>query len=363
MPSTILTPDDPALTELCQELERLSGDLAVVSAWPGEQLRRCGEYGVFRWFLEEKWGGTAWSGADICRGYLALSQACLTTTFVVTQRMGAVQRIAGSDNDWLREELLEDLVVGRTFATVGISHLTTSRRHLDRPVLRAQPKRDGYLLDGYSPWVTGAPWADHFVLGATLDDGTQILAAVPRATARVDVPQPRTLVGLSASQTGPVQLNQVYVDRKWLIAGPAENVLHQGSGGATGGIQTSTLALGLATAAIEFLEQQAEVRSDLSPAARQLREERESVVADLLAVGEGEPVCSSESLRSQANQLVLRSTQAALLAAKGAGYVAGHPVGRWCCEALFFLVWSCPQPVSQAHLCDLAGIAFEGDAV
>ena len=31
--------------------------------------------------------------------------------------------------------------------------------------------------------------------------------------------------------------------------------------------------------------------------------------------------------------------------------------GRWCREALFFLVWSCPQSVLSANLCELAGIA------
>jgi hypothetical protein len=46
-----------------------------------------------------------------------------------------------------------------------------------------------------------------------------------------------------------------------------------------------------------------------------------------------------------------------LSAAKGSGYVIGHPAGRWCREALFFLVWSCPQPVLSAHLCELAGIS------
>jgi alkylation response protein AidB-like acyl-CoA dehydrogenase len=52
--------------------------------------------------------------------------------------------------------------------------------------------------------------------------------------------------------------------------------------------------------------------------------------------------------------MVLRATQAAMTAAKGAGYVEGHPVGRWCREALFFLVWSCPAPIAQAHLCEFA---------
>ena len=66
---------------------------------------------------------------------------------------------------------------------------------------------------------------------------------------------------------------------------------------------------------------------------------------------------AAEQLRSAANSLALRSAQAALAAAKGTGYVQGHPAGRWCREALFFLVWSCPQPVMAANLCELAGIS------
>ena len=45
-----------------------------------------------------------------------------------------------------------------------------------------------------------------------------------------------------------------------------------------------------------------------------------------------------------------RATQADLAASKGAGFVAGHPAERAVREALFFLVWSCPQPVLAAAL-------------
>ena len=45
-----------------------------------------------------------------------------------------------------------------------------------------------------------------------------------------------------------------------------------------------------------------------------------------------------------------------LAAAKGAGYAYRHPAGRWCREALFFLVWSCPQPVVAENLRELAGL-------
>ena len=78
--------------------------------------------------------------------------------------------------------------------------------------------------------------------------------------------------------------------------------------------------------------------------------------ADLLALAEGNEPCKPDDLRSRANSHVLRATQAALAAAKGTGYIQGHPTGRWCREALFFLVWSCPQNVMAAQLCELAGL-------
>jgi hypothetical protein len=149
----------------------------------------------------------------------------------------------------------------------------------------------------------------------------------------------------------------VEVGEDWLIAGPAENVMSSGVGGSTGGYETSTLAVGLAQAAIDFLETEAAKRSDLREATAALRLEHQTLRDDLIHVARGDTACSKESIRQRANSLVLRSTQAALSAAKGSGYVLGHPAGRWCREALFFLVWSCPQPVAAANLCELAGIA------
>ena len=63
-----------------------------------------------------------------------------------------------------------------------------------------------------------------------------------------------------------------------------------------------------------------------------------------------------DRLRGAANGLVMRAAQAAVTAAKGAGFVAGHPAERLARESFFFLVWSCPQAVAAATLCELAGL-------
>lgn len=362
MPPTIQSPDHPGLAELRERLAALARETDLSGQWPDEQLRLCGEYGVFEWFLEEQWGGQRWDNEAIVRGYLELSRACLTTTFIITQRSGACRRIATCDNESLQQLLLPELATARRFATVGISHLTTSRQHAKTPVLQAQRADGGFLFNGYSPWVTGAAHAQHVVTGAVLMDqgnptAEQLLVALPTDLPGVTVPRPARLIGVSASDTGEVRCDNVFVEDRWLIAGPVENVMSLGTGAGTGGYQTSTLALGLSRAALDYIAAEAGKRPGLDPPLDALEEDHAATLDLLMAVVRGEPGCSSETLRQRANSLVLRATQAALGTAKGAGYVQGHPVGRWCREALFFLVWSCPQPVVSANLCELAGIA------
>jgi alkylation response protein AidB-like acyl-CoA dehydrogenase len=232
---------------------------------------------------------------------------------------------------------------------------------LGKPVLTAESTPSGFRLNGMSPWVTGGAAADVITIAATLVENgeateRQLLMAVPTDMPGVSIADPLPLIAVSASSTGPVLLNNAEVSNEWLIAGPAPNVMSSGLGGVTGSYETSTLAAGLAGAAIDFLAAEAAKRPDLSEPMEALRAEHEGLVSDLFETARGKSSCTKESIRQRANSLVLRATQAALAAAKGTGYVLGHPAGRWCREAMFFLVWSCPQPVSAAHLCELAGL-------
>ena len=351
----ISTPIDPQVDLLCENLSALAPLYRTPADWPKKSLAICAESGVFRWFLAEAQGGFGWNEADQVRGYLRLAAADLTTTFVITQFIGACKRLASSSNALPANRYLSDLLCGKKFATVGISHLTTSSQHLGKPALRATPTEKGFVLDGMSPWVTGAIAADVLVLAATLEDGRELLAAVPTAIDGISCGPGADLVALSSSCTDRVTLNQVHITTDMVLAGPMQGVMKSGSGAGTGGLQTSTLAAGLSRAAVDYLLNEAAKRSDLIEIAEQLQLQTDALCNDLIDAASG-GTCDAGELRGRANRLVMRTTQAAMSAAKGAGYVATHPVGRWCREALFFLVWSCPQPVAQEHMCELAGI-------
>lgn len=352
--SVIKSPDDAALGELCGRLRTLCSRPTSAERWPSEALDLCAEYGVFEWFVEPEWGGQGWSDEAVLRGYLELSSACLTTAFVITQRTGACRRIAKSGNDWAKSQLLPGLARGEDFATVAISHLTTSRRHLRQPVLRARPSATGFVLDGYSPWVTGAAHADVVVTGATLDDGQQILVALPTKSAGVDVDERYPLLGIVGSDTAELRCEGVEVDRAWLLAGPAANVMRLGVGARTGGLQTTALALGLLGSILAFLEAEAELRVEVRSALLAFTSEREGLLVGLLAAAAGQASPTPMELRLDANDLVVRAASAALLVAKGAGYADAHPVSRWIREAHFFLVWSVPRAVTEGGLARLS---------
>lgn len=342
-----------SLDVLCARLQEVAPKLDAYETWPTEQLEWCAQAGVFRWFIDEKHGGLDWTDAEIIEGYLALSQACLTTTFILTQWSAACRRIAASSNRGLGEKLLPQLASGELFVTVGISHLSTSRQHAARPALTAQRRPDGsYVLNGYTAWVTGGAYADYIVVGAVLPDGNQILCCIPRLCPGLTTYLGQRLVALTSSCTDKIELHNVIVHPTDVISGPEANVMQ--SGGGAGGLQTSTLAIGLATAATNFLVAESHQRPDLATAAKSIKSETLALRGELLKLAKGESSRLSASiLRSKANSLALRATQSALTVAKGAGFAADHCVGRWAKEALFFLVWSCPQPVLEASLNEL----------
>ncbi len=353
---TIRSPYESALADLCSMLRQGAIELDRTPSWPEESLRRCFAAGVTEWFVDEPHGGQGWTVAETTEGLLHLGAACLTTAFVITQITAAIRRVAASSNRAITARWLPELAKGDATATVGVSHLSTSRQHLARPVMQVQLDDATLRLDGMTPWVTGAAHVDFIVTGAVAEDGQQVLVLVPRGTPGITYEPPEALVGLTASQTCQVRFHQVVLGRKWLLAGPKPSVVP--GGGQAGGLPTSTLALALAMAAGNFLKHESMRRPDLRAAAEQLDAEISEGLALLrrIAAGSGEPL---DDLRTCANSLALRTSQAALAAAKGAGYVVGHPAGRWCREALFFLVWSCPQSVIDANLCELAGVDNE----
>lgn len=347
--------------DLLQELRFHSAELEKPDASCAAQLDRMAGAGVMAWGIPRQFGGTDMSAAEQVAGFERLASACLVSTFVLSQRNAAVSRIVGSQNESLRAELLPRFAQHEVTATVGISHLTTSRQHLSRPAVLAEPAGDGFRFKGDVPWVTGAAISDFVLTGGTISDGRQLLALVPTKDPTVSVGAASSLLALNASQTASLTLQGTFIARDRIVAGPIDRVVTSATGG-TGSVTTSALAVGAAAGVLDHFASEVEKRPELAEIVAPFELERVTLshaIADHLeatSVG-STPRMNSEMIRQRANSLVLRVSQAFMAASKGAGFVTGHPAERAVREALFFLVWSCPQPVVTAALRQFACLA------
>lgn len=322
--------------------------------WPEQSWQTVRDVGALEWCIPKQYGGQQLDAEGLLKGYEMLAGACLTSCFILSQRDAACRRLLASSNTRIADEFLPKLASGEQFATVGLSQLTTSRQH-GKPVFAARESGEEIIFHGTIPWVTGADHAKHIVVGATLEnDNRQVLAWLPTNAPGVSIGEPMPLLALAGSLTTQIVCHEVRLPKELILAGPVEGVM-KGAGGGAGGLQTSCLALGLAGAAISYLGGEAKQRGNLASGYEKLHNQLMNLRREMYClIHEEQTPERLNALRAKSNTLVVQSAQAAMIAAKGSGFVFGHPAERWVRQAMFFLVWSCPWPAASATLDYLA---------
>ena len=350
-------PEEALLATVMADLIEEDGQASDRDELAGVALGTLEAAGAPRWTLPDEYRGEACPRPVLVQRYARLAGGSLTAVFILSQHDAAVRRLLAASGTPTADRWLHAIGRDQVVATVGISHLTTSRR-LGSQAIKVAPFAPGrYRLNGSMPWVTAAPRADFVVTGAALDDGRQMLIALPTDRPGVEVCPPFPLAALQASCTSQVTLRDVEVDDTDLLAGPANDILSHAGAVGTGGLETSALALGQARAALAALIELSPDRNELAEPLDVLCESWRALWGQLMAQARDDPGAASPSqIRAQANALVLRSTQAYLIARKGTGFLRTDAAQRWARQALFFLVWSCPAPIAQAAIRDLAGL-------
>lgn len=345
----------PDLSSLVGALAEADGPADETGGWPSDLWAKLGAAGATRWAIPREFGGEEPDRSTLLRRYARVAEGSMTAAFILSQHDAGLRRLIAAIDRPAARRWVEAVAEGRAFPTVGISQLTTSRRHGDQAVRAEEIASGRFRVDGLIPWVTAAGRADVLVAGAGTVDGRQILFALPTGRAGVTVRPPFGLAALGASCTAEVACKGVDITEDDLLAGPVADVMANPAAAGTGGLETSALALGQALAALKALE--AVGRDDLAEPVEALRDAWTRLRDDLMATAEGPPGAPSPAtIRGQANALVLRLTQAYLTARKGSGFLREEPAQRWARQALFFLVWSCPSPVARASIRDLAGL-------
>jgi alkylation response protein AidB-like acyl-CoA dehydrogenase len=330
-------------------LTDLADRTRVEGPWSSGAFAKLAEEGVLASLLADADGSPAEvREAHALNVFRDIARRCMTTALAVTQWAAgaAIMQAAG------RPDLVEGLATGERTVTIGISQLTTSRRHLVKPPVLASNGPDGWVVDGFCPWVTGGDTVDYIVTGAVISSDERQDGAffvIDRRSEGVIVDEPLRLIALSGSRTSPVRLSK---------ARPLAVIPADGATGA-GGLPTTAVAVGAALGSVDLLRRLAAEppgRPELEAAAQRLEVQCHAISEQLDRPARLD-LAARHELRGIANDLVARAAQVALVGAKGAGFIEGHPAGRAVGEAQFFRVWSAPPSIVERAMRDLTGSA------
>src|SRR5207237_3651913 len=79
--------------EVVRALQARAFDADSALAWPADSWQALQRGGVLGWSIPVEYGGLALSTHELLHGYECLAGACLTTTFLLSQREAAVRRL------------------------------------------------------------------------------------------------------------------------------------------------------------------------------------------------------------------------------------------------------------------------------
>jgi alkylation response protein AidB-like acyl-CoA dehydrogenase len=319
-----------------------------------EALLELGRRGYLGLRIPREFGGLELGSLDFRRFQEASARASGALAFVESQHQSSCGLVVRSPNAALRARLLPKLARGTESAAIAFSHL----RRSGPPSLTAIAAPGGYRLDGHLPWVTGWGLFSHCVTAATLPDQRVLFAYHPLTeSASLQPSKPLALAAMGVTQTVEVDVKALYIPEADIVEIHPATWIKENDRIAVA--LQSPLALGCAQASIDVLKDEAakKDRPAMIAAAASLERELESVREEAYKAME-ENVDFERSLRarSAAIEFAGRAAHAAVIAAAGAGAMAGHPAQRVYREALAFSVLALLPPIQDAALRRLTSV-------
>ncbi|MGD0942731.1 MAG: acyl-CoA dehydrogenase family protein [Acidimicrobiales bacterium] len=290
-----------------------------------DALASAGLYGLFG---PSEAGGLAAdpvTGAEVTE---ILAGACLTTSFVWTQHHSAVLAVANAGSEALRNEWLARLCRGDRRAGVAFAGL----RRPGLPILIARRSRDGWVLHGSAPWVTG--WGRIDVVHTAARDlaGNVVWLLVDASSSVTLGVEPLELAAVNASATVRLRFwgHEVPADRLTLVE-PLEAWIERDTAGLA---RNGSFPLGIARRCSTLL-------------GPELFDEEIAACRRLLHESTPETVVEA---RCRAAELAVRAASALMASGGGRSVLMSEQAQRLAREAMFLLVFGQTPSIRAAQL-------------
>lgn len=260
---------DFTLTEEQQALQRMARDFAATEMKPYAReldrrqdlcfdwniVERFAKAGITALVIPREYGGGGAGSLTMAVVIEELAAACAGMTTALAGTVLAVSCLKSAGTEEQKRNYLP--ILADPEGKLGCMAITEAGAGSDMASIstRARPDRDGYLLLGTKSFITNAGLAPFYIVVATTDPTKKHAGLdcfiVPGDTPGLSLGRIEDKMGLRASQTGEIILNEVRVARHDLVGSPGTGFLVTMQALDITRPWVATLAIGVARAAYE----------------------------------------------------------------------------------------------------------------
>jgi alkylation response protein AidB-like acyl-CoA dehydrogenase len=288
-----------------------------------DQLASLGLYGAF---APIELGGLGLSLAQLCDSVEELASACLATTFVWIQHFRLLAAVLDPNAPAIVGNLRDQIVRGRVRGGVALTGLQPGPAKLT-----ATPTRDGWVLDGEAPWVSGWGLVDWLVVAARGPDDTVVTMALGAQDQPGLAVTRRQLSAINATATVKLTFDALFVDGDRVLG----RVPHDPSTESPEGLRVNgSLALGITRRCCKVIG-----LSMLDDELREARAELDGADAETIA-----------KARARACELAVRASHALAVFLGSSSVLEGGIAGRTAREAQLLLTFGSRPAIRHSLL-------------
>lgn len=236
------------------DLVPLVGTIDADGTYPEAVIRALGGAGAYSAHV----GGAAGTMPDLWTAIEAMSIAgehCLSTAFCMWCQDALGWYIHASDNEELKADLGQRVARGEALGGTALSNPMKAFYGIERMRLKGRRVDGGYEVKGLLPWVSNLGPDHYFGAIFEVENGTggHVMAVLDCSAPGMKITQNDNFVALDGTRTFAVQVRDVFVPDKMLLADPLDAYLQRIRAGFI--LLQAGMAFGLIRGCIKLMQQ------------------------------------------------------------------------------------------------------------
>lgn len=316
-------------------------------------LGKLGQAGAFRHHIASQNNGELNLFGTIA-DMATVSEECMSTGFMMWAQSVCTWYIENSENQWLKSEILPDMVEGKLFGATALSNPMKYFAGIEDLKLSAEEVEGGYIINGTLPWVSnlledsskhffGSIFTIHNKEGKADRD---VMALIPCDLEGLTMKQMVEFVGMEGTGTYSLIFDNAFLPKKYLLADPVGPYLQRIKAGfillqtgmAAGVIQGSIHEMNKANLTLS------EINEFLDDSPEELEEELEDAIELIQALCEEPYTQGEEYIKSVLEARLLgaeickRAADSVMQHSGAKGYIVDAAAHRKQREAYFVII-------------------------